>query len=70
VCVALGNYHNCGEQNRIEAEYVSGADAVSMVELLVASARQMTSYPKLIAKLPKRLKTLLREARRKLMNLD
>ena len=31
VCVALGNYHNCGGGNRIEAEFVSVHDASSMV---------------------------------------
>ncbi len=68
VCVALGNYHNCGEKNRIEEEYVSVADALSMVELLVASARQMVFYPRLAARLPGRLHGLLREAKRKLAN--
>jgi endoglucanase len=66
VCVALGNYHNCGEQNRIKAEYVSLADAMSMIDLLAASARQMRNYPKLIAKLAKRLNGLLQEAKNKL----
>src|SRR5262249_13137423 len=31
VCVALGNYHNCAERNRIAEEYISIADALSMV---------------------------------------
>src|SRR5262249_16719244 len=41
VCVALGNYHNCGEQNHISAEYVSIADVCGMTDLLVAVGRRM-----------------------------
>jgi putative aminopeptidase FrvX len=63
VCVALGNYHNCGPRNRIAAEYVSVSDACGMVDLLVAASRQMKQYPRLVAKLPARLNKLLREAR-------
>jgi putative aminopeptidase FrvX len=66
VCVALGNYHNCAERNKIAAEYVSIEDAGGMVELLVAAARQMANYPRLTGKLPVRLHKLLREARKKL----
>lgn len=62
VCVALGNYHNCAEGRRIAAEFVSVADALSMVELLMESAKQMPNYKQLIVKLPKRLRTMLREA--------
>jgi putative aminopeptidase FrvX len=67
VCVALGNYHNCGERNRIAAEFVSMADALSMVELLAGAAEQMPHYAQLIGKLPQRLKTMLREARPRLL---
>lgn len=66
VCVALGNYHNCGPRNRIAEEFVSMADATGMVELLVAVAKRMPQYETLIAKLPARLKRMLREARRRL----
>jgi putative aminopeptidase FrvX len=66
VCVALGNYHNCAQRNRIAAEFVSVADARGMVELLTAAARQMPQYSQLTGKLPKRLQTMLREARTKL----
>jgi putative aminopeptidase FrvX len=66
VCVALGNYHNCAERQRIDAEFVSVADALSMVELLGAAAKQMPQLPKLIGKLPKRLQTMLREAQSRL----
>jgi endoglucanase len=67
VCVALGNYHNCAPNKRIAAEFVSMADALSMVELLAAAARQMPQMPKLIGKLPKRLQTMLREAQPRLL---
>ena len=67
VCVALGNYHNCAARDKIAAEFVSVADALGMVELLTAAARQMPKYPQLIAKLPRRLNGLLRRAKRKLM---
>lgn len=66
VCVALGNYHNCAEKNCIAAEFVNVTDGLSMVDLLVAVAKQMPRYSKLIGKLPKRLQTMLREANPKL----
>jgi len=66
VCVALGNYHNCGKGSRIEAEFVSLADGCSMVDLLVAAAQSMSRYSKLVDKLRRRLKGLLREARKNL----
>lgn len=66
VCVALGNYHNCGAGNRIREEYVSLADACGMVELLVSAAEQMPNYEGLVEKLPKRLRKMLREAQPKL----
>jgi putative aminopeptidase FrvX len=66
LCVALGNYHNCGPGNQISAEYVSVADTCGMVDLLVSVARRMPEYPVLIGKLPKRLAELLLKARREL----
>jgi putative aminopeptidase FrvX len=66
VCVALGNYHNCAERNRIREEYVSVADVRTMIELLVASAKAMPRYAQLTAKLPQRLKKLLQEAEARL----
>ena len=38
MCVALGNYHNCGPRDRIAPEYVSAADALGMAQLCVATA--------------------------------
>ena len=66
VCVALGNYHNCHPQGRIAAEFVNLSDACGMVKLLVEAARQMRSFDALTAKLPKRLNSLLKQAKRNL----
>ena len=62
VCVALGNYHNCAEKNRIAEEFVSVGDALSMVELLTAAAKEIQQYDSLVARLPQRLRTMLRKA--------
>ena len=40
LCVALGNYHNCGPDRRIEAEYVSQGDFIGLVQLCVEVARR------------------------------
>jgi endoglucanase len=66
VCVALGNYHNCGPRNQVAAEYVSLFDAVSMVELLCSAAKVMPDYARLVKQLPLRLQKLCREARKNL----
>jgi len=66
VCVALGNYHNCGPLNRIAAEYVSVEDLRSMVDLLAAAAKAVPNYQRFTRKLPVRLRALLAEAGRKL----
>ena len=66
VCVALGNYHNCGEKNKIAAEFVSVVDALSMVELLASAAVRMPEYAELVGKLPQRLRAMLREAQPRL----
>jgi putative aminopeptidase FrvX len=39
LCIALGNYHNCAPDDRIETEYVSLSDMVGLVELCVAIAQ-------------------------------
>lgn len=39
LCVALGNYHNCGPDETIAAEYVSLDDALGMTRLCIAAAR-------------------------------
>jgi endoglucanase len=38
LCVALGNYHNCGPDTTIAPEFVSVDDVQGMVRLLVAAA--------------------------------
>lgn len=38
LCVALGNYHNCGPDQQIAAEYVSQADVLALVRLCTATA--------------------------------
>ena len=62
ICVALGNYHNCARDNRIRAEFVSVADAVSMIELLVAVVRDFGNYATYVKRLPKRLSRMRAEA--------
>ena len=62
VCIALGNYHNCGPRGRIKAEHVHLGDAVGMVELLVEAARRMKDYPRLVNRLPARLRSLQRNS--------
>ncbi len=66
VCVALGNYHNCGSNEKIRAEFVSKADALSMQRLLTESARQLPRYRQLVGRLPKRLERLAAEGLREL----
>lgn len=39
LCVALGNYHNCGPDTKIEAEFVALADVEALTALCVAAAR-------------------------------
>src|SRR5580693_2576414 len=39
LCIALGNYHNCAQDDRIETEYVSLSDLTDLVELCVAIAQ-------------------------------
>lgn len=67
LCVALGNYHNCGQRRRIAAEHVSLADAVSMVELLKSAALRMAEFGELTGRLRDRLSGLARESRGRLL---
>jgi putative aminopeptidase FrvX len=43
LCVALGNYHNCGPDTTIAAEFVSVEDVQGMVRLLVAASTMSAS---------------------------
>lgn len=67
VCVALGNYHNCGPADRIAEEFVSIADALNMQRLLTESAIRFDSFDKLVGRLSGRLGRLLTTARKRLV---
>jgi endoglucanase len=58
MCVALGNYHNCGPGTRIATEYVSAKDAAGMAQLCVALAasKPANSLRGLRLRLEKRLR--------------
>ena len=45
MCVALGNYHNCGPGDRIAPEYVSLEDTLGMARLCVAIATSAAADP-------------------------
>jgi putative aminopeptidase FrvX len=62
MCVALGNYHNCAENNQIKEEFVNANDASGMVELLVHVAENMKRYDELVQRLPERLNAYAEEA--------
>ena len=63
LCIALGNYHNCGADERIESEFVSIDDLETMVRLCVvaASARDLVDPEAVLrGKLEQRLATYAR----------
>ena len=45
MCVALGNYHNCGPGDRIAPEFVSLEDSLGMARLCVAAATAAPADP-------------------------
>ncbi|MEO6741402.1 MAG: M20/M25/M40 family metallo-hydrolase [Chthoniobacteraceae bacterium] len=45
MCVALGNYHNCGLDDRIAPEFVSLDDTLGMARLCVAAATAAAADP-------------------------
>jgi len=46
LCVALGNYHNCGPDTKIEPEFVAMNDVEGMISLMeLASNREASSDP-------------------------
>ena len=56
LCVALGNYHNCGPKNQIAPEYVSLADVQGLVRLCTAIATSRAKRTQATKALKKRLK--------------
>lgn len=66
LCVALGNYHNCGSRGRIAEEFVSFEDVRGMVRMLIASALAMPRFDEFAGRLRKRLDGLRREGERRL----
>ena len=62
MCVALGNYHNCGPSDRIAPEFVSVSDAVAMADLCIALSRSKPTDP--LASLRKRLEKRMKEYRK------
>lgn len=63
LCVALGNYHNCGPGGRIAAEYVDVRDCCQLVALLVEASGRLDEFKQLAGRLPARLRQMLAEAR-------
>jgi endoglucanase len=58
MCVALGNYHNCGPETTIAPEFVSIVDVEGLVRLLVAASTAPASADPVVelrAKLEKRV---------------
>lgn len=45
LCVALGNYHNCGPSEKIAPEFVNLNDAVGMASLCVAATKALGKDP-------------------------
>lgn len=66
VCIALGNYHNCADGNRIAAEFVNVNDALSMAALLEEGVVQMKNWKVFTGRLGGRLKKLAAEAKKSL----
>ncbi len=56
LCVALGNYHNCGPRNKIAAEYVSFSDVQGLVRLCARIAASRAKKNQAVKALKKRLK--------------
>jgi len=56
LCVALGNYHNCGPKNRIAEEFVSLADVQGLVRLCTSIAVSRAKKNQAVKVLKKRIK--------------
>src|SRR5205814_1746557 len=57
LCVALGNYHNCGPEERIEPEFVALDDVHAMVRLCIAIAGLTEPFSAAADALRERLET-------------
>ena len=55
--MALGNYHNCGPKEKIEAEYVSYSDVQAMVHLCARIAADRGKKNHAVKALKKKLKS-------------
>ncbi len=62
MCVALGNYHNCGPSDRIAPEFVNVDDSVAMADLCIALSRSKPADP--LAALRRRLEKRMKEYRK------
>lgn len=62
LCVALGNYHNCGPDDRIESEFVALDDALAMTQLCAFTASSLAFRDPLLA-LRERLEKKLEQYR-------
>ncbi len=63
LCVALGNYHNCGPEKRIEPEFVAIADVEALTQLCIAAA-QASEAPDPRLQLRHKLEARMEEYRR------
>jgi endoglucanase len=63
LCVALGNYHNCGPDETIAPEFVAVDDVAGMIALMLAAVLTPASADPLVA-LRARLEKGLTEYRR------
>ena len=66
LCVALGNYHNCGEQEQVREENIHLDDALGMVRLLSEAAVALPSFLEITVRTTRRLEKLRKEASEKL----
>jgi len=63
VCVALGNYHNCGPDDQIAAEFVAIQDVAGMSRLCAAAA-SLGELPDPAATMRTRMEERMREYER------
>jgi endoglucanase len=59
LCIALGNYHNCAPDDRIDTEYVSLSDMIGLIELCVLIAHDQGPAVDPVAERKKRFEELL-----------